>query len=98
MSVLENLMFRIDIAGKNLYELHSSRIKTRNTHGTGCTLASCIAAALAKGSSMLKAVKVITFTLLNKSHAAGRVDEKKKTWLSLLSTYSEVVTLKNNRR
>lgn len=44
--------------GENFYELRSSRIKTRNTHGTGCTLASCIAAELAKGSSMLSAVKV----------------------------------------
>lgn len=81
MSVLEILIFRIDIAGEHLYELCSSRIKTRNTHGTGCTLASCIAAELAKGSSMLKAVKVITYMLFNKSHAAGRVDgmKKKKT-------------------
>ncbi|XP_052192267.1 thiamine biosynthetic bifunctional enzyme TH1, chloroplastic isoform X2 [Diospyros lotus] len=44
--------------GENFYELRSPRIKTRNTHGTGCTLASCIAAELAKGSSMLSAVKV----------------------------------------
>ncbi|KAJ7968047.1 Thiamine biosynthetic bifunctional enzyme TH1, chloroplastic [Quillaja saponaria] len=43
--------------GESFHELHSSRIKTRNTHGTGCTLASCIAAELAKGSSMLSAVK-----------------------------------------
>lgn len=56
--------FRIDIAGEHLYELRSSRIKTHNTHGTGCTLASCIAAELAKGSSMLEAVKVNTYVLL----------------------------------
>ncbi|XP_050158079.1 thiamine biosynthetic bifunctional enzyme TH1, chloroplastic-like [Malus sylvestris] len=43
--------------GEHLHELRSSHIKTRNTHGTGCTLASCIAAELAKGSSMLEAVK-----------------------------------------
>lgn len=46
------------LAGEDFYELRSSRLKTRNTHGTGCTLASCIAAELAKGSSMLAAVKV----------------------------------------
>ncbi|XP_059653535.1 thiamine biosynthetic bifunctional enzyme TH1, chloroplastic [Cornus florida] len=44
--------------GENLFELCSSRIETRNTHGTGCSLASCIAAELAKGSPMLTAVKV----------------------------------------
>nr|XP_023897173.1 thiamine biosynthetic bifunctional enzyme TH1, chloroplastic [Quercus suber] len=44
--------------GKDFHELRSLRIKTRNTHGTGCSLASCIAAELAKGSSMLPAVKV----------------------------------------
>uniref|UniRef100_A0A1D1ZCY4 Thiamine biosynthesis bifunctional protein ThiED n=2 Tax=Anthurium amnicola TaxID=1678845 RepID=A0A1D1ZCY4_9ARAE len=43
--------------GEQLHELHGPRVKTRNTHGTGCTLASCIAAELAKGSSMLEAVQ-----------------------------------------
>ncbi|EOX98093.1 hypothetical protein QUC31_015354 [Theobroma cacao] len=44
--------------GDNFYELRSPRIKTRNTHGTGCSLASCIAAELAKGYLMVSAVKV----------------------------------------
>ncbi|KAE8698659.1 Thiamine biosynthetic bifunctional enzyme TH1 [Hibiscus syriacus] len=42
--------------GLNFYELRSPRIRTRNTHGTGCSLASCIAAELAKGYPVLAAV------------------------------------------
>lgn len=48
-----------------MYELSSARISTRNTHGTGCTLASSIAAELAKGLPMLSAVKVIAFSNLS---------------------------------
>ncbi|KAK9677997.1 hypothetical protein RND81_11G181100 [Saponaria officinalis] len=44
--------------GNNVCEFSSSRIDTRNTHGTGCTLASSIAAELAKGLSMLSAIKL----------------------------------------
>ncbi|XP_073120891.1 thiamine biosynthetic bifunctional enzyme TH1, chloroplastic [Henckelia pumila] len=44
--------------GKNFYEFRSARIKTLNTHGTGCTLASCIAAEIARGSSVFSAVKI----------------------------------------
>ncbi|KAK1360552.1 hypothetical protein POM88_045026 [Heracleum sosnowskyi] len=44
--------------GLEFYELRSARIQTQNCHGTGCTLASCIAAELAKGSQMLPAVRV----------------------------------------
>lgn len=53
--------FELIFTGNELYELHSPRIKTRNTHGTGCSLASCIAAELAKGSSMFSAVRVIIY-------------------------------------
>lgn len=63
--------------GVNLYELGSARVSTRNTHGTGCTLASSIAAELAKGLSMLSAVKIakrFVETALNygKDMAIGR--------------------------
>jgi hydroxymethylpyrimidine/phosphomethylpyrimidine kinase len=37
-------------------ELHVARIDTRNTHGTGCTFASAVAAYLALGHSVLDAV------------------------------------------
>jgi hydroxymethylpyrimidine/phosphomethylpyrimidine kinase len=37
-------------------ELHTTRIETPNTHGTGCTFASAIAANLALGHLVLDAV------------------------------------------
>ena len=37
--------------------LPSRRVDTRNTHGTGCTLSSALAAALAKGEDLTTAVK-----------------------------------------
>ena len=36
--------------------LEAPRVKTRNTHGTGCTLSSAIAAELAKGASLREAI------------------------------------------
>jgi hydroxymethylpyrimidine/phosphomethylpyrimidine kinase len=37
-------------------ELHSARVDTRNTHGSGCTLSSAIASYLARGESLSTAV------------------------------------------
>jgi hydroxymethylpyrimidine/phosphomethylpyrimidine kinase len=42
--------------GVQLVELHSPRIGTKNTHGSGCVFSAAIAAALAKGSDSLAAV------------------------------------------
>lgn len=42
--------------GKDFHWLKAKRIQTKNTHGTGCTLSSAIAANLAKGSTLLEAV------------------------------------------
>ncbi|CAD7705109.1 unnamed protein product [Ostreobium quekettii] len=56
--------------GKNISHLKQSTITTNNTHGTGCTLASAIAAELAKGSSPLAAVhraKAYVIDILRKS-------------------------------
>jgi len=44
--------------GSNFTEFHTPRIKTKNTHGTGCTFASAIAAELAKGNDIKSAVHI----------------------------------------
>ena len=44
-------------ADQTMTELSDTRIPTNNTHGTGCTLSSAIAAELAKGSALTDAVQ-----------------------------------------
>eukprot|EP00850_Spirogloea_muscicola_P005568 SM000025S08463 [mRNA] locus=s25:892280:896919:+ [translate_table: standard] len=44
--------------GKQFVEFSSGRLQTRNSHGTGCTLAACIAAEMAKGNAVVPAVQV----------------------------------------
>lgn len=43
--------------GRDYSYLKSERINTKNTHGTGCTFSSAIAAYIAQGYSVLEAVK-----------------------------------------
>ena len=43
--------------GEEFTLLPAPRVETRNTHGTGCTFASAIAAGLAKGLSVVEAVR-----------------------------------------
>ncbi len=43
--------------GEEIIEFDAPRVDTRNTHGTGCTYASAIAAELAKGRSVREAVR-----------------------------------------
>ena len=43
--------------GRDFIEFAAPRIETRNTHGTGCTFASAIAAELAKGKTVPEAVE-----------------------------------------
>ena len=45
------------IGGNGIIALAAPRIATRNTHGTGCSLSSAIAAGLAKGEDMETAVR-----------------------------------------
>lgn len=43
--------------GHKFYEITSERVNTRNTHGTGCTFSSAIAANLALGYDLIESVK-----------------------------------------
>src|SRR5262245_18062968 len=43
--------------GDEIYELRTPRIRTRNTHGTGCTFASAVAAHLALGRTLPEAAE-----------------------------------------
>ncbi len=43
--------------GEAFFLLHTKRLETINTHGTGCTLSSAIAANVAKGMPMLEALE-----------------------------------------
>lgn len=43
--------------GKRMHALTAPRVRTRNTHGTGCTFSAAIAAYLARGESLEDAVR-----------------------------------------
>lgn len=53
--------------------LATPRINTRNTHGSGCTLSSAIAAGLAKGESLADAVRAAKTYVTAGIAAAGRL-------------------------
>lgn len=55
----------IFLDGTNIVRLAADRIRTKHTHGTGCTLAAAIAAGLAKGMTMLDAVREAKVYLTN---------------------------------
>ena len=54
--------------------LTSGRVHTRNTHGTGCTLSSAIAAGLARGRTLAAAVEAAHAYLGNAIRAADDLD------------------------
>jgi hydroxymethylpyrimidine/phosphomethylpyrimidine kinase len=54
-NVLRDVFYNSE--NRETMELPSERIKTRNTHGTGCTLSSALASYLARGKSMEDAVR-----------------------------------------
>ncbi len=53
--------------------LAANRVATANTHGTGCTLSSAIAAGLAKGLSLAEAVRAAKVYVTDALAAANRI-------------------------
>jgi hydroxymethylpyrimidine/phosphomethylpyrimidine kinase len=62
------------IGGNGIIALAAPRIATRNTHGTGCSLSSAIAAGLAKGEDMETAVRNAKVWVSAAIAAADRLD------------------------
>ncbi len=67
--------------GRRFYYYRAPRVETKDTHGTGCTLASAIAAHLALGKTVPRAVKAARDYLqsilpygLNLGHGSGPMD------------------------
>lgn len=60
--------------GPDSIELTAQRIATRNTHGTGCTLSSAIAALLPQRSTVADAVRDAREYLLGAIRASGELD------------------------
>ena len=58
--------------GQAIHRLAAPRVRTRNTHGTGCTLSSAIAAGLARGVPLLDAVRMAKAYI---SRAIAHADE-----------------------
>jgi hydroxymethylpyrimidine/phosphomethylpyrimidine kinase len=62
------------VSGNGVIALAAPRIATRNTHGTGCSLSSAIAAGLAKGDDMETAVRKAKAWVSAAIAAADRLD------------------------
>jgi hydroxymethylpyrimidine/phosphomethylpyrimidine kinase len=62
------------ISGNGVIALTAPRIDTKNTHGTGCSLSSAIAAGLAKGEDMESAVRHAKAWISAAIAAADRLD------------------------
>ncbi|WP_420392831.1 bifunctional hydroxymethylpyrimidine kinase/phosphomethylpyrimidine kinase [Acuticoccus sp.] len=59
--------------GGRTERLSAPRIATRNTHGTGCTLSSAIAASLARGATLVEAVRTAKAYIAAAIAAADRL-------------------------
>ncbi len=67
----ESIDLFVDANG--MVRLTAARVATRNTHGTGCTLSSAIAAELAKGKPLADAVRAAKVYVTAAIGAAGRL-------------------------
>jgi hydroxymethylpyrimidine/phosphomethylpyrimidine kinase len=61
------------VEGGSLVRLAAPRVPTANTHGTGCTLSSAIAAELAKGRALAESVRVAKNYITAAIKAADRL-------------------------
>ena len=52
------MIFDILVTKKNVWVFSKRKIKTKNTHGTGCTLSSALATCLSQNKSILKSCKI----------------------------------------
>jgi hydroxymethylpyrimidine/phosphomethylpyrimidine kinase len=77
------------LIGAEVLRLDAPRIATRNTHGTGCTLSSAIAAGLAKGLTLPQAVRrahgwlhaaILAADALEIGHGHGPVHHFHEVW------------------
>ena len=59
---------------EGFFEFSAPRVATRNTHGTGCTLSSAIAAGLARGLALRPAVEAAKAYLTSAIGAADRLE------------------------
>ncbi len=60
-------------SASGLHWFEAKRVPTKNTHGTGCTLSSALAAELAKGNAPQKAVAIAKAYLAEAVKAAGEL-------------------------
>lgn len=77
------------VPGEPVARFESARINTKNTHGTGCTLSSAIAANLAKGNTLLESVRlshhylnlaIVSANLLHIGKGHGPVNHFYRIW------------------